>query len=225
MKKIAEKVALIALICISFIFVLVAILYSTNVIPQKDVAENSVAIVVLSVFSVLFVGMSVFLLITAFSTAINVKRILLFYDSESATRASHKVVNSIVKGCAKEFPQLKLKRVTFRLDDKMGLIANIALESLVAEDIAEYIPKFKTLLTQSFAEALGLKFNAVNFDVVKLSKKFTPTDTEIAVAEQVPPVEEVVAAVETVEAEVLPETPAEHKQEDIADGEKNTVDA
>ena len=234
MKKIAEKVAIVALVCISFVFVLVALLYSTNVIPQKDNSENSVAIVVLSIFSVLFVGLSVYLLVLSFSQAVNVKRILLFYDVESATRASHKVVYSIVKGCAKEFPQLKVKRAIFRLDDKMGLIANISLESMVAEDIANHIPQFKELLSRSFADALGLKFNSINFDVTKLTQKFTPTDTEVAQAKQTP----------AVSAEELPEDPTEEpapveeqpaeevevqpdtKQEDIRAGEdKHPIDA
>ena len=61
MKKLAEKVAIVALICISFVFVLLAVLYATNVIPQIEVENNSVAIVVLSVLSVLFVGLSVYL--------------------------------------------------------------------------------------------------------------------------------------------------------------------
>ncbi len=236
MKKLAEKVALVALVCITFVFVLLAILYATNVIPQKEIADNAVAIVVLSVLSAMYVGLSVYLLIVAFSEALNVKRILLFYDAESTTRASHKVVANIVKGCTKEFPQLKVKKAVFRVDDKMGLIANIDVESLVAEDIAIYIPKLRSLISQSFQDALGLRFNAINFDVVKLTKKFTPTDTEVETANQAPaqevaelpaetvPVQEdeleEVAAAEVQPSEVPQDDEPEHKQDDIADGER-----
>ncbi len=235
MKKLAEKVAIVALICISFVFVLLAVLYATNVIPQIEVENNSVAIVVLSVLSVLFVGLSVYLLIVNFSEVINVKRIVLFYDANTTTRASYKVVNNIVYGCAKEFPQLKIKRTTFRVDDKMGLVANIYLESLVAEDIAIYVPKLRNLLEQSFSEAIGLKFNAINFEVTKLSKKFTPADTLVEAANQTPaqeaaPVEEEAVAeqpateqTETTDTAEATETADDHKQEDIAAGEESDV--
>ncbi len=232
MKRIAEKVALVALVCIAFVFVIVAVLYSTNVIPQKDTADNAVAIVVLSVLGAIYLGLSAYLLIINFSEGVNVKRILLFHDSDSATRAGSKVVNSIVKGCAKEFPQLKVKRTVLRLDDKMGLTATVSLEALIADDIASYVPKFKTLLLQSFSDALGLKLNAVNFDVVKLTKKYTPTDTEVVTAEQAPqaaaektpqPEQTPTPAVEEVAA--TEETASEHKQEDIAAGENVEVEA
>ncbi len=240
MKKLAEKVALVALVCITFVFVLLAVLYATNVIPQKEISENSVAIVVLCVLSVLYAGLSAYLLIVNFSEAINVKRILLFYDADTTTRASQKVVNNIVRGCGKEFPQLKIKRTVFRVDDKMGLIANIYLESLVAEDIAIYIPKLKCLLERSFAEAIGLKLNAVNFEVVKLSKKYAPADTLVEQAKQTPgyvsddqqttdddttdpaPTEEPTAPTEDAPTEEPLEDDGD-KQEDIASGEN--VDA
>lgn len=184
MKKIAEKIALVALICITFMFVLLAVLYASDVIPQKAAADSGATIVVLSVLAAMYIGLSVYLLLLNFSEVFNVKRILLFYDAEMTTRASHKVVKNIIRGCAKEFPQFKIRRTVFRVDDKMGLVANISLESVVAEDINNYLPQLKNLLVQSFAESLGLKFNAINFDVVKLSKKYTPTDTQLEISKQ-----------------------------------------
>ncbi len=184
MKKIAEKIALVALICITFMFVLLAVLYASDVIPQKAAADSGATIVVLSVLAAMYIGLSVYLLLLNFSEVFNVKRILLFYDAEMTTRASHKVVKNIIRGCAKEFPQFKIRRTVFRVDDKMGLVANISLESVVAEDINNYLPQLKNLLVQSFAESLGLKFNAINFDVVKLSKKYTPTDTQLEISRQ-----------------------------------------
>lgn len=251
MRKLAEKVAIVALICISLVFVLMAVLYSTNVIPQKEqIADNVVSIVVLSVLFAIFLGLSIYLLIVNFSELINVKRILLYYDAGSTTYTNHRVVKNIVRGCVKEFPQFKIKRVTFRLDDKIGLVANVSVKSMVAEDIAAYLPQVKTLISESFKKSLGLKLNAINFTVTNLSQKFTPEDTLVKVARDTPAhtaEETSVTTTETPETDEAtsvtateentttpePETPAEtavaesdDKQEDIAAGEvKQTVDA
>lgn len=234
MRKVLEKVATVALVCITLVFVLMAVLYATNVIPQKEIADNSVTVVVLSVLGVLYIGLSAYLLIINFSEGINIKRILLFYDTEGATRAGSKVIVNIVRGCVKEFPQLKLKKVALRVDDKLNLIANIKLEATVAEDIGNYVPQLKKLLGQSFLDALGLKFSVINIDVAKLNKKFTPTDTEVEEArqanDQTENAEEQAAATATPEEQevveqVLPsDTDGDHKQEDIAAGE-TTADA
>lgn len=255
MRKLAEKVAIVALICTSFVFVLMSVLYSTNIIPQKEqLADNAVSIVVLSVLFAIFLGLSVYLLIVNFSEMINIKRILLYYEVGSATYTNHKVVNNMVRGCVKEFPQFKLKRVVFRMDDKRGLVANITLKSMVAEDIAAYLPQLKTLITESFKKSLGLKLNAINFVVVNLSQKFSPQDTLVELARETPaheaetttvsasetePTETAVAEStnpETTEpTDTTTETPSEtptvpldddHKQDDIAAGEdKQTANA
>lgn len=224
MKRIAEKVALTALICITFVFVLLTILYSTGAIPQKENVDNTVAVVLLSVLAVAYIGLAVYLLIATFSEIFNVKRIVLFYDANSTTRANYKVINNIIKGCAKEFPQLKIKRTVFRVDEKLGLAATITLESMIAEDIAIYIPQLKALLTESFRDALGLTFNSFNFDVVKLSQKFTPTDTQLETTKQNAEEEdsdEDYGDSETVNVEDLTDDrDYETKQDDIAAGEE-----
>lgn len=243
MKKIVERVATVALICITFVFMLLAVLYATNVIPQKEASDNAVAIVVLAVLAAIYVALSIYLLIINFSEGVNVKRILLFHEADSVTRASAKVVNNIIHGCAKEFPQLKIRRTIFRPDDKNGLTATVSLEAKVAEDISAYIPKLKNLLIQSLQDSLGLHLNAINFDVMKLAQKYTPTDTEIAAAEQTPAyeteqtetndatAEEPQTATEQPSEQTAEETaeqPSDEssKQDDILAGEeKNTADA
>ena len=248
MKKIAEKIALVALVCITFVFVLLTVLYATGVIPPSNGADSAVAIVLLSLLAAMYLGVSAYLLVVNFSEIFYVKRILLFYDAEGTTRASHKVVKNIIKGCAKEFPQLKIRRCVFHVDDKMGIVANISLESLVAEDIAVYVPRLKCLIIKSFNEALGLKFNAINFDIIKLIKKYSPADTDVESAMQS------AASTTTVEPEPTADDDDEkndpvyddimrdrnyddyrsdyttdyrsdHKQDDIADGEdKDLID-
>ena len=173
MKRIVEKVVLVALICITFVFALTTILYVTNVIPQDEVKNNSVAVILLSVLAVIYVGLATYLVYVSFSERINVKRILLFYDAKSATRASSRVVDNIVKGCAKQVDKLKVRKTTLRVDDKQGLIATVHVE-VAAECVTTAIPDFRKLLIRNFDETLGLKFNAINFEIDKLVSKFVP---------------------------------------------------
>ena len=176
MKRIAEKVVLVALICITFVFALTTILYAADVIPQVDVSSNGVTIILLTVLGAVYVGLSSYLVYVTFSESINVKRIMLFYDTKSATRANSKVVDNIVKGCAKTVKEIKIRRTVLRVDDKLGLVANIHIE-VDDKDITENIEKLRSLLDTSFQQTLGLQFNAINFEIDKLRKKFVPKTT------------------------------------------------
>lgn len=203
MKRIAEKVALIALICVTFVFALTSVLYAADVIPHKSASENSVAIILLSVLGVIFVGLAVYLIYVNFSENIHVKRIMLFYDSESATRASGKVIGNIVNGCAKQVDNIKIKKTKIRVDDKLGLVATVHVETS-AKHVGTAIPQLRSLLVTSFKDTLGLKFNAINFEIDKLSKKYVPEtkpveDTEDTTTEAVEPtvIEKVATPVES----------------------------
>ena len=207
MKRIVEKVLLIALICVTFVFALTTILYVTNVIPQQEVSDNSVAVILLSVLAVVYLGLSAWLVYISFSERINVKRILLFYDAESSTRASGKVVDNIVNGCAKQVSNVTIRKTKIRVDEKLGLIATVHVQ-LAAEDVTEAIPQLRALLVDSFATTLGLKFNAINFEIDKLTNKFVPSAPTQPQAE----------------TSVVAETPAELPVEDEAAPEQKTVD-
>ena len=173
MKRIAEKVALVAHICITFIFALLTVLYVTNAIPQEEMGDNSIVIVLLLTLAVVYVGLSIFLIYVNFSEKVNVKRILLYYDNGGETRAKASVVDNIVHGCAKQVKELKVQRLKIRLDDKLGLIATIYVKASV-ENIADSIERLRVLLVDSFKETLGLTFNTINFEISQLTKKFVP---------------------------------------------------
>ena len=177
MKRIAEKVVLVAHICVTFVFALLTVLYVTNAIPQEDVSDNSIVLVLLLVLAVVYVGLCAYLLYVAFSEKVNVKRILLYYDSESETRAKSNVVNNIVNGCAKQVRELKVQKVKVRLDEKLGLIATIYVKAS-AENISESIGRLRKLLIDNFKTTLGLTFNAINFEISQLTKKFVPDEAK-----------------------------------------------
>ena len=202
MKRIAEKVVLIALICITFIFALTTILYVSNAIEPQKVSDNSVAVILLAVLAVVYVGLAAYLVYVNFSERLNVKRIMLFYDAESSTRASSRVVDNIVNGCAKQVSNIKVRKTKLRVDEKLGLIATVHVE-VAAEDVTDAIPKLRGLLVNSFANTLGLKFNSINFEVDKLTQKFIPETKVESQAKDV--VTEHAEEQVTVETEVISE--------------------
>ena len=173
MKRIAEKVVLVAHICITFVFALLTVLYVTNAIPQEPIADNSIVLILLLVLAVLFVALSAYLIYVNFSEKVNVKRILLYYDSESATSAKASVVDNIVYGCAKKVKEIKVQKVKIRLDEKQGLIATIYVKA-PASNMTDSIARLRALLVDNFKTTLGLTFNAINFEISQLTKKFVP---------------------------------------------------
>lgn len=208
MKRIAEKVVLVAFICITFVFALTTILYAADVIPQVDVSSNGVTIILLAVLGAVYVGLSSYLVYVTFSESINVKRIMLFYDTKSATRANSKVVDNIVKGCAKTVKEIKIRRTVLRVDDKLGLVATIHIE-VDDKDITENIEKLRSLLDTSFQQTLGLQFNAINFEIDKLRKKFVPKTTT--------PTEEIVEASSEQTNETEQDTTETHQQNETVE--------
>ena len=173
MKRISEKVVIVAHICITFIFVLLTALYITNIVPIEQYIENQVVTIILGLLAVLYIIFSIYLLHVNFSEKVNVKRTLLYYDSDSETRANTKVVDNIVNGCSKQVKELKVQKTKIRMDDKLGLIATIYVKAS-AENMSDAIARLRALLADSFKETLGLTFNAINFEISKLTKKYVP---------------------------------------------------
>ena len=204
MRRISEKVVTVAHICITFIFVLLTALYITNIVPIEQYAENQVVTIILGLLAVLYVIFSIYLLYVNFSEKVNVKRILLYYDSDSETRANTKVVDNIVTGCAKQVKELKVQKTKIRMDDKLGLIATIYVKAS-AENMSDAITRLRSLLADSFKETLGLTFNAINFEISKLTKKYVPENAKQAKKKGKKQAEE--SSTEAVSADEEPVTP------------------
>ena len=174
MKRIAEKVAIVAQICITLVFVLTTVLYMSNAIPQQENWQaNGVLNILMIILAVAYLAISAFILYVNFSESANLKRVLLFCDSDSATNVSVKVINNIVKGCTKQVHGIKFKKIKIRSDEKAGFIATISIE-VSADSVAENVNTLRALISRSFYETLGLKFNTVNFNIEKLHGRYTP---------------------------------------------------
>lgn len=172
MRKIAEKVALVAQICVAIVFVIVAMLYAFGVIPQIELQNNAVVVVVMIVLAVIFVGTSVYLLYMNFSELQNIKRVLLYADSKCATTTTLKVVNKIARNCADKIDGVHVKRTKIRADEKKGYVATFTVQ-VSATSVTPALEQLRRLIEDSFEDTLGLVFNTITFEVVKLTSKST----------------------------------------------------
>lgn len=172
MRKIAEKVALVAQICVAIVFVIVAMLYAFGVIPQIELQNNAVVVVVMIVLAVIFVGTSVYLLYMNFSELQNIKRVLLYADSKCATTTTLKVVNKIARNCADKIDGVHVKRTKIRADEKKGYVATFTVQ-VSATSVTPALEQLRRLIEDSFEDTLGLVFNTITFEVVKLTSKPT----------------------------------------------------
>ncbi len=169
MRKIGEKVALVAQICVAIIFVIVAMLYVAEIIPQNVLQDNTILFVMMAVLAIIFAGTSVYLVYMSFSEAQNIKRILLHADSKSATTTNVKVVNKIALSCADRIDGVHIKKIKIRADEKRGFEATFVV-GVSASSVTPVIEQLRCLIEDSFKDTLGLTFNTITFEVAKIKQ-------------------------------------------------------
>lgn len=183
MRKLAEKVVIVAQICITLVFAITALLNNTNIIyngnyangyaaTEPVVIDNSVLTSLIWVLFFAYLGLSAYMLYVNFSERENLKRVLLFCDSESATHTTTKVVHRIIENCAKQTEGISVKKTRIRPDEKQGFAINLKVK-VDADNVSQVIDTFRCMLADSFKNTLGLTFNSINFEVVKLNTRYT----------------------------------------------------
>ena len=174
MRRITEKISIVAQVCITLIFVVTTILYITGVIPYNDgLIDNGVFVTLLIILAATYGLLSAYIIYVNFSENENVRQVLLFCDSESATHANAKVVRNIVRSCAKKVNGLRVRRVKMRVDEKQGLAITIKVD-VSCNDVSNAIDKMRCLVTDSFKNTLNLTFNSINFVIARLKTRYTP---------------------------------------------------
>lgn len=174
MRKLAEKVVIVAQICITLVFAIITVLNMTAVFPQGEPIENnSVLTSLIVVLFLIYLGLSAYLIYVNFSERENLKQVLLFCDSESATRTTSKVIKNIVNGCAKQTEGINVRKIKIRADEKKGFAITLKV-NVNADNVAEAIDKFRCLLADNFKNTLGLSFNTINFEINKLQTRYAP---------------------------------------------------
>lgn len=174
MRRLAEKVALVAQICITLVFVVTTLLYMSNVIPENTaLANNGVLATLIIILSIIYGLLSVYLVYMNFSERENLRQILLYSDSESATHANVKVIRNIVRSCARKVKGIRVRKAKMRLDEKQGFVATLKID-VNAHYVSQAIDKLRCLIADSFKNTLGLNFNSINFEIRKLKSRYKP---------------------------------------------------
>ena len=177
MRKLAEKIVLVVQICITMVFAITTILNLTTVYPEETgvetVQNNSILTSLIYILFILYVGLSAYMIYVNFSEKENLRRVLLYCDSESATHTNTKVINKIVNECARQAEGITVRKTKIRADDKKGFALTLKV-NVNADNLSETIDTFRCLLYDSFINTLGLKFNSINFEVNKLNTRYAP---------------------------------------------------
>lgn len=174
MRKIFEKVAIVAQISIALVFAVTTLLYMFNVIPENAaLSNNGVLGVLIGVLAVAFLLLSAYIVYVNFSEKEALRNILLHCDSESATHANAKVVRGIVRSCAKKVDGVRVKKVQLRTDEKNGLVATLKV-NVSTHNVSESIDILRCLVADAFKNTLGMTFNSINFVIRKLKSSYKP---------------------------------------------------
>ena len=174
MRKITEKIAIVAQICITLIFVVTTLLYITGAIPYNDgFLDNGVFVTLLIILAVTYGLLSAYIIWVNFSEYEALRQVLLFCDSESSTRANVKVVRNIVKSCDKKVKNIRVRRVKMRLDEKQGFVITLKVD-VSGDELSIAIDKLRCLIADSFKNTLNLTFNSINFEIRRLKSHYTP---------------------------------------------------
>ena len=222
MRKLAEKVVIVAQICITLVFAIITLLNMTAVFPEIEIAvNNGVLTSLIIVLFLLYLGLSVYLIYVNFSERENVKQVLLFCDSESATRTTAKVVKNIVNSCAKQTTGITVRKTKIRSDEKKGFAITLRV-NVNADNVAETIDTFRCLLADSFKNTLGLSFNTINFEINKLQTRYVPNvPTAEEKAEKLGDQREVTAEIydNPLDNEIELNAPDEEQKDETTNGE------
>ena len=174
MRKITEKIAIVAQVCITLIFVVTSVLYITGVIPYNEgVRNNGVFVTLLVILAIVYGLLSAYIIYINFSESENLRQILLFCDSESATHANVKVIRNIVRSCAKKVTGVRVRKAKMRMDEKQGFKITVKVD-VSTHSVSQSIDKLRCLIADAFKNTLGLTFNSINFVIRRLKSSYKP---------------------------------------------------
>ncbi len=166
MKKIVDKIALVAVIILGFIAIVLAIIFpmlATGwVLGTNDILFMTIA--------VLYVGVSIYLLWSVFSSDGNVRTLTLFSDKESTTKTSLRVIKSLVVSDSKRVKGAAVKRVRVSQRDN-GIKLSITL-TVVGAEVEETVDTMRCLVADTFIKVLGVRFDYIDFKIEKVRPNY-----------------------------------------------------
>lgn len=177
MRKIADRIILIAHISISTIFVFVGLLIFINIIPLNIVegalVVDSFVLALIIVLVALYVVFSGYLIYSTFVQRNYIKQILLYRDADSSTKATIAVIKKIAKDNSRLVEGLTVKKLQISANDMQKLKLEMVVD-VVNDDVAGTVDTMRCLLIDSYMSILGLSFETIDFKIRKVVSKYEP---------------------------------------------------
>lgn len=212
MKNLVVKVAQIAQVVLSAIFVIMLVctilgLIPVNVNVDGKVICDSYLKILLLLLSIVYVALSVFLVLNAINNANKLKYVKLAGNQQTISFVNTHIIKKICKKNAKLVKNVKVSKISVYSNELNNLSLNVFM-SANTDDVGYATERFRLVLVDSFYNILGIRFSAINFRVKKLKSSYTPNIEEIeknvVVKKQEEPVENVlVEENETKKEEVV----------------------
>ncbi len=172
-----QKVLTISFIVLSFLFVLLLMLFMFNgTIGENFVAEvqeNAVVTTIVIVMSILYFLNAIVLGIVTFYNKGTLDAITVNNNDNSSTKISRGSIISIVKHNTKFVEGVQVKAVNILQDQKGGLHLSVVIR-VVSVPVEEVVTPFRVILYNAFSEFLGVEFESIDFVVTALKPKYTP---------------------------------------------------
>lgn len=177
MRKIADKVVLVAHISISAIFVLVTILMFVNIIPLTF--DNGLLVIdgfvmaLVMILAGIYLVLSAYLLYSVFAQRNVVKQVLLYADEYNETNATSTVIRKIANSSAKLVSGVKVKKLRITAGDKGKLHMRLTV-SVDSDDVAYTIDTLRCLLVEHYSTVLSLTFDSIDFNITHIKSSNVP---------------------------------------------------
>lgn len=168
-----QKVLTITFFVLSFIFLLLDLLFIFNTNFTLEDMHNRVIRVIVIVLTVLFFGVGIALIVEAFWNKEALSSIILYSDRASSVKVTNSVIKDIVKKNAALIEGVKTRGETLYLDENGGvrMTVNVTVKN---NDVDYAVDRLRCLLFDAFYEILGVEFSKIDFRVTALQPKYVP---------------------------------------------------
>lgn len=168
-----QKVLAITFFVLSFIFLLLDLLFIFNGNFTVEDMQNRIVRIIVIVLAVIFFGVGIALIAEAFWNNEALSSIILYSDRASSVKVTKKVIKNIVKKNAALIEGVKTRGETLYLDENGGVRMSVSV-TVKDNDVDFAVDRLRCLLFDAFYEILGVEFTKIDFKVTALQPKYVP---------------------------------------------------
>lgn len=168
-----QKVLAITFFVLSFIFLLLDLLFIFNGSFTIEDMQNRIVRVIVIVLAVLFFIVGIGMILEAFWNKEALSSIVLYSDRASSVKVTNSVIKNIVKKNAELIEGVRTRGETLYLDENGGvrMTVNVTVKN---NDVDYAVDRLRCLLFDAFYEILGVEFTKIDFRVTALQPKYVP---------------------------------------------------